>query len=542
MKMKPLSHTVAELLELRRNDMLTVNSEYQRGQVWSQAQQKRLVDSILRAYPIPLMYLHHVRKEVAGFKSNKLEIIDGQQRINALYYFSEGAFKLFDPVKDEAAARFPTFIRNIPCSWGGKDFDSLDEADRQRFLETTLSVVRVETDDQNEARDLFIRLQAGMPLNAQEKRDAWPGKFTEFVLKVAGKPEILRYQGHDFFKVLMGAQAGKGRGKFRQLAAQMYMLFFIRRQPNGDGLCTISGKAVDNFYYQHLDLDTSSHEARRFVDILDMLTRLLDDKKRKKLVGYEAIDLMLLVDTLLDDYTRSWEAKLAEGFEQFRFDLAKDKKEKEGEFWLRYGTLTRTASDKAETIQRRHQFFCEQMYGRLALQLKDPRRNYDPLEREIIYYRDKKKCLVCGAEVIWSEADIHHVDPHIEGGLTTLENGVLVHRHCHPKGQAAVEFAQKFKDCAVQESEAAELPGQILRDTNAFPPDGTLCLFRYKNDEFRGEIRNGQIVVEDYGGFASFSAASRAITDTSRNGWSDWKLKLPNKSDWILADTWRESI
>jgi hypothetical protein len=32
--------------------------------------------------------------------------------------------------------------------------------------------------DPNEARDLFVRLQAGMPLNSQEKRDAWPGQFT----------------------------------------------------------------------------------------------------------------------------------------------------------------------------------------------------------------------------------------------------------------------------------------------------------------------------------------------------------------------------
>ena len=72
---------------------------------------------------------------------------------------------------------------------GGKDFEHLDQETRERFLATPLSVVMIETDNQDEVRDLFIRLQAGMPLNPQEQRDAWPGKFTEFVLKTGGKPE-----------------------------------------------------------------------------------------------------------------------------------------------------------------------------------------------------------------------------------------------------------------------------------------------------------------------------------------------------------------
>lgn len=46
-----------------------------------------------------------------------LEIIDGQQRINSLYEFKEGAFKVFDPIKDDREARFPNFIKAMPCPW-----------------------------------------------------------------------------------------------------------------------------------------------------------------------------------------------------------------------------------------------------------------------------------------------------------------------------------------------------------------------------------------------------------------------------------------
>src|SRR3989338_7596607 len=98
MEMDSTTHTVEEILELRRSNMLYVNAEYQRGPVWNAAQKKKLIDSVLRGYPIPLIYLHHIKTLVAGMQREDLEIIDGQQRINSLYEFNEGAIKLFDPL------------------------------------------------------------------------------------------------------------------------------------------------------------------------------------------------------------------------------------------------------------------------------------------------------------------------------------------------------------------------------------------------------------------------------------------------------------
>ena len=77
--------SIYELIDLKKNNMLNPNPEYQRGAVWSDAQKKKLIDSVLRGYPLPLIYLHYKRKMVAGMVREDLEIIDGQQRINALY-------------------------------------------------------------------------------------------------------------------------------------------------------------------------------------------------------------------------------------------------------------------------------------------------------------------------------------------------------------------------------------------------------------------------------------------------------------------------
>lgn len=428
--------------------MLYVNPEYQRGQVWTLAQKKRLVDSVLRGYPIPLFYLHHISKEVAGHKREDFEIIDGQQRITALYEYREGNFKLFDPGADAEEAQFPAFIQEQPCPWAGKRFEELTPQLQQQMLSTKLATVLIETGVSNEARDLFIRLQAGMPLNSQEKRDAWPGNFTEYVLKVAGKPELPKYPGHDFFKNVMKAKQ-RNRGEFRQLAAQIVMLYQTRRETGR--FCDINREAIDVFYYKNLDFDSNGLEAKRFSQILDTLTRLLGDGKRKKVIGHEAISLVLLVDSLWDDYTRSWEKQFADAFDVFKMKVAeatKQRREQPTEYWLSYGQWTRANSDRAASIEARHKFFAEKMHAALKPQLKDPLRIFGQLEREIIYLRDRKQCQApgCGAEALWADVEIHHVEQHSAGGPTTLANGAVVHKHCHPKGSKGVAaFAENWK-------------------------------------------------------------------------------------------------
>lgn len=213
MDMERAELTVDDLLSLHSNQMLRANPEYQRGVVWSTVQKKKLIDSLLRGYPLPLIYLHHIKRLVAGAQRDDFEIIDGQQRINSLYEFREGAFKLLDPMEESNEGKFPNFIKAQACPWAGMDFESLPSDLKKKFLETSLAVAKIYTDDANEVRDLFVRLQAGLPLNAQEARDAWPGQFTDFVLWLGGKPQLARYPGHPFFRRVMRMKPETDRGK-----------------------------------------------------------------------------------------------------------------------------------------------------------------------------------------------------------------------------------------------------------------------------------------------------------------------------------------
>ena len=440
--------TVRDLVDLRKNEIAKANPEYQRGVVWTPGQQRKLIDSVMRGYQLPVIYLHYVQKDIAGMIQQSYEIIDGQQRIEALYLYCEGAFPLYNA--DDSHAKFPSFLESKPCPWGGRRFKELTEELQSQLMNAELPVASITTDDDNEVRDLFVRLQAGFPLNAQEKRDSYPGDFTDFILGLGGKPQIARYPGHEFFRSVLGMKPGADRGKTRQLAAQIAILFLERQKWGLDTFVDINASALDDFYYQNLDFDQDSPSAKRLTDILSKLTDLLGNRKGPKLRSHDAIHLMLLLDSIWDDYTRSWESTLSKAQDSFSEALANGtRKAKTGQpddYWNRYGTWTRSNSDRGESIKRRHQFYSSRMaefIGNLAP--KDPRRAFNQLEREIIYFRESGQCQLCEAIVPWDEAEAHHIIPHGRGGETTLENGALVHAHCHPKGTEAEEaFARKL--------------------------------------------------------------------------------------------------
>ena len=140
---------------------------------------KRLIDSILRSYELPLIYLHEKKEEIAGLSRDGLEIIDGLQRLIAIRKYKDGEYALFDPKTEHRIAKFPLFLKEQPCEWAGKKFHQLSEELKNEFLNTELMLVIIESDSNDEVRDLFIRLQAGSALTEQEKRDAWPGKMNE---------------------------------------------------------------------------------------------------------------------------------------------------------------------------------------------------------------------------------------------------------------------------------------------------------------------------------------------------------------------------
>ena len=274
MKTQPKTVPIREICDWYEKGFLAADLEYQRGFVWTPRQKRLLIDSIMRGYPLPKIYLHKISYTTPSLdgSSTKCYIIDGQQRIKAISEFAHDIFALLDPKLP--ASKFPRFQRDDPCPWAGKTLSSLTAEDHDRFLNFPLAVEFIETQkadekEKNEPRDLFIRLQAGMPLNAQEKRDAWPGGMADFIVRMAGKH--YRCEGRGFFKKIL---ASDSRGQNRQTAAQIVLLL-LRRLEDEVSLADTNASALDDFYREYVDFDVAGQQAKEIERIFDTAEALL---------------------------------------------------------------------------------------------------------------------------------------------------------------------------------------------------------------------------------------------------------------------------
>ena len=538
--------TVGALIEHKRKKILQVNYEYQRGDRWNHMQKRMFIDSIFRDYSIPAFYFHEKEISAGSIRNTNFDIVDGQQRIDAIYSYREGAFPTLDPC-DESGFRFPNFVKDRPCPWGGKRFAELSKDLQTKLLNHKIVVYQITTTDENSIRDLFIRLQGGTPLTAQDKRDSWPGNFTEFILTVGGKSEVARWYGLPIFTEIPRIS---NESKRRQLAAQVFVLFWTVRKERK--FCDIKSSNIDQFYHSQVGFDSNSVEAQRFKRISKELYGVLHGQP--KLAGHHIIHLFLFVDSLLDEYARGWEPYLADKLHEFneRCRVAADgiRNLRETEFkryYSEYGQLTQTSIANADTIRRRHAFFSEAMLELLAPKKLDEKRMFSNLERETVFFRDNGICQFCrmnGTEhkIAWEECQFHHVVPHADGGVTNIGNAALVHKDCHPKAQGDVEkFCSWWNETGPVHTHSGR--NQLGMKRRFLPPEGTRVKFKYGDQVHLGEIRNGKLVLNGFrdGICGSFSEASRKVTKIPRSGWRDWYICLPGEENWVRADKWREA-
>jgi hypothetical protein len=177
MSVTPRGMSIQEAYREFRDGNFRVNRRYQRKLVWSSEEKQKLADSILQGYPIPLLLLAYTLRE-DGTKS--FEILDGMQRLNAIFSFIENAFavdgKYFD-VAQLARARSLQADGKLPKL---KETDQLLTADEcARFLEYTLAVTEFPAHNEQSVTEVFGRINAyGRQLSDQERRQA--GVITPF--------------------------------------------------------------------------------------------------------------------------------------------------------------------------------------------------------------------------------------------------------------------------------------------------------------------------------------------------------------------------
>ena len=153
---------------ITRRGKIDPTPRYQRPPVWSLPQKQLLMDTILREYDIPKLYLRSIDR-----KAYEWEVVDGQQRLRSIWEFYTGDYALredMDPIR----------VRNgkeYKCA--NKKFDELDDDLKDIFNGYQLDIVIFEEATDDEIEDMFVRYQNGTTLKAAEKRNAISGNMRD---------------------------------------------------------------------------------------------------------------------------------------------------------------------------------------------------------------------------------------------------------------------------------------------------------------------------------------------------------------------------
>ena len=398
-----------------------------------------LIDSILRGYHLPVFYFHVIRVPGRHGENTRYEIIDGQQRVNSVTGFHKGEFTLLDP--NGRNSRFARHLREEPCDWANLSFDQLPSYLEDKFLSSEVTVAEIVDATTNEARDLFVRLQQGSDLSAQERRDALPGEFGGEVARIAGRRGLSH--GHALFQEIMRMKPRTDRGQTRQFVAQLIAAFFQFRSSRR--FIDLNKASIDQHYYDYLELGGKKVEINQFETVLEDLHQSLRGWKGPKLPNHLILHLLIMWYQLDGHYTNSWKSGVQKHVEDFMFELRQANLQfRQGhttEFHSGYGGRIRNNSDRRDTIGLRHQFFMEWMHRRIELTPLDQRRSFNVFEREFVYLRSHGVCAyadnieICGdaERMDFREAHVHHTQPHSTGGRTDLNNAALTHAQCNLK-------------------------------------------------------------------------------------------------------------
>lgn len=245
--------------DLYKNRSLIQYPDFQREPtVWNEEKKRKLIDSMLRDFDIPKIYLFK------SPNSDQYDCIDGRQRIQAVFDFFDGYLKLGD----------------------GRDWDHINEKEREKLSNYEFTITLISQATEAELRLLFLRLQLGAPLNVGERLKALQGDMRNFVFDLG--------KCHPFFQKV---RIPSRRFAKETVFAQICINSFYRSLH--DTFYGARYEELSAFFTQFTRLDKYQLEVNRIRSTLDQLNNCLEPKVSKLKNRAIIVSAYLLYEELL---------------------------------------------------------------------------------------------------------------------------------------------------------------------------------------------------------------------------------------------------
>jgi len=152
---------------------------FQRGFVWSYIQASRFVESLLLGLPVPGIFLSR------EYNTQKLLVIDGQQRLSTLQFFYDG---IFQPTGRQFT------LKGVQPEFEGATYKTLKPEDRRRLDDSVIHATIVKQDKPEEDNSgiyyIFERLNTGgtLLLPQEIRSSIFQGEFDNLLKELNQNP------------------------------------------------------------------------------------------------------------------------------------------------------------------------------------------------------------------------------------------------------------------------------------------------------------------------------------------------------------------
>lgn len=267
--------SIADMVESKA---IEVSPKYQRRERWTKDKESGLIESFLLNIPVPPIYL-------AEAEYGKYSVIDGKQRITAIYRFLYENLKLqnLDKFKELEGLTF----KELP--------PALSNALKIRPYLRVVTMLR--QSDPDLKHEVFLRLnKAGVALNAQEIRNvAFSGKFNDMLFELSD---------NEYFKSQLNSE--ENTKTYKEMIDIQYVLRFFTLLSTWDNFPGNMDLAMDSFMATKIKIsdDEIKDYKIRFLQSLDFCEKIWGDNGFKKPNGANKVlqgyyDIQMVCSALL---------------------------------------------------------------------------------------------------------------------------------------------------------------------------------------------------------------------------------------------------
>lgn len=234
-----VDYNLGTLSDLVQTKAIDLSPEYQRRFRWDSVRQSKLIESFLMNVPVPPIFLN---EDVYG----QYSVIDGKQRLNAVYEFIRGRLRLeglevFSDINglsyDDLPVRLQTVIKTRP---------------------TLRAIIILRQSDEDVKFEVFQRLNTGgVRLNPQEIRNStYTGSLNNTILDLSVNRQFHR---------LLGIKNKENSAIYQEMRDAEFMLRFLTFKDTWQTFTGGMKRSMDRFMAHHrhmteLDLDKIKRE------------------------------------------------------------------------------------------------------------------------------------------------------------------------------------------------------------------------------------------------------------------------------------------